>query len=74
MNHQFQQQEILCRKQKILDYEIETAVWQAASEKPHQSRKQKILDYEIETHCFVISAESNDGVENRRFSITRLKP
>ena len=61
------------RKQKILDYEIETNEKSDLSKITVFSRKQKILDYEIETIYSILDYRQVYKVENKRFSITRLK-
>ena len=63
-----------CRKQKILDYEIETRrIISSINREIRRSRKQKILDYEIETTRYLWRETATLVVENKRFSITRLK-
>ena len=61
------------RKQKILDYEIETRIPNASMTILIVGRKQKILDYEIETRIREFRWYCPSLVENKRFSITRLK-
>ena len=64
----------LAWKDKILDYEIETAGGVVGMRYVSIDWKDKILDYEIETAFDTVVKHFSEFLEKIRFSITRLKP